>query len=471
MPKRRVQAQGALEYQPPRFVPWVYALMRLGSPLYLRLAEGIDHVRAAGLQRLVEAYREFYRGEARLLVAFRHASVHDPPVMTYLLSRMLPRAARRGGLPLGGRPHAHYLYGRGVTVWAGGGAAFMIPRIGALSVMNRRSDSQGMRAIREYLLEGPFPLALAPEGQVTYHNHLLGPMEAGVARLGFWCAGELERRGRGEKVLLLPLAIQYRYPRHPLKTLRSVVDRTAALAGLTVPAGDSDSERLIALTEALVSRIEAFYARFYPSAWGTAGTGKPEVPGAPRNLQDRAWRLCDRALRVPEGFMGLPSHGDLLSRVFAVRQRGWDYLFRSDLRPRDGEAPLEWALADRVAAEAHLHLRHNELVDVLEYLRTDYIGPAASVNRLIEYALNLADVVNRLMGGDIGSRYSPPHKHAEVRIGEPFELRTLQGELAGGTRAQAEGLMSALQERFETLSAEVPDGRPADGARSDAPPY
>jgi len=448
--KNRVEARGALEYQAPRFVAWVHVLMRLGSPIYLRLVEGIEDLQAVGIERLVDAYREFYRGSARLLIAYRHASVHDPPVMSCLLSRLLPRAARRAHRRLGGLAHAHYVYGRGVTIWAGGGAAFLIPRIGALSVMNRRSDSQGVRAVREFLLDGPFPMALAPEGQVSYHNHALGPMEAGVARLGLWCAEELERRGREESVLLLPLAIHYRYPRHPGKTLQGIVERTASLAGLELPSAGSDYERLMGLTEQLVSRIEAFYTRFYPQHPGIVAAG---------SLQERIRGICETALRVPEHFMGLKPEGDLLSRVFTVRQRGWDYLFRGDLGPpghrfRAQAAPLERALADRVADEAYLQLRHNELVDVLEYVRTDYIAPGASQNRLIEYALNLADVVNRLMGGDISHRYSPRHKRVEVRVGEPLELRALRHSLGGGTREKAERLMEALGQSFDALSGE-----------------
>jgi hypothetical protein len=200
---------------------------------------------------------------------------------------------------------------------------------------------------------------------------------------------------------------------------------------------------------------------------------------------------------VPEQFMGLRGEGDLLTRVFTVRRKGWDYLFQGDQRspdqsspdrisadqsspdlqspdlrspelrqreragsrtgrhrPRQGVADLERVLANRVADEAYLQLRHNELVDVLEYVRTDYIGPQASRNRLIEYALNLADVVNRLMGGDISTRYSPPGKQVEVRIGEPLELGALGAALPGGQRRKAEGVMNALRESFDFLCRE-----------------
>jgi hypothetical protein len=142
------------------------------------------------------------------------------------------------------------------------------------------------------------------------------------------------------------------------------------------------------LTEQLVTKIAAYYARYFPGAHGAGG---PALPGA-CDLRERIERVCDAALRVPERFMRLPPEGDLLSRVFTVRQRGWDFLFRADVPPAGQASPLDRLLADRLADEAYLQLRHNELVDVLEYVRPDYIGAGASLNRLVEYALSLADV-------------------------------------------------------------------------------
>jgi hypothetical protein len=152
--------------------------------------------------------------------------------------------------------------------------------------------------------------------------------------------------------------------------------------------------------------------------------------------------------------MRLRPEGDLLTRVFTVRQRGWDYLFRGDVPPEGRASPLDRLLADRLADEAYLQLRHNELVDVLEYVRPDYIGPGASLNRQVEYALNLADVENRLLGGDVSSRYSPPGKQVRIRIGEPLEARRLCEDAGPGPRARTAAVLEALRESLEELSLE-----------------
>jgi len=448
--RNRVQAKGAFRYEEPRFVPWVYAFARLGSPVYDRWVEGIAGFQTRGVERLIEAYRRFYRREARLLIAFRHTAVHDAQVIFHLIARILPREARRRRQALGGLPHAHFLYGKGVTLWAGGGAAFLIPRIAGLPVVNRRADTRALANVRRYLTEGPYPIALAPEGQVTYHNHRLGPLETGSARLALWCLEDLERAGRSEEVLVLPVGLEYRFPRHPERLLERLIARIARIGGLRAPTSGPARERLLDLTEKLIDKIEAFYARFFPAPEGARGRACSAAPG----LRERIERVCDAALRVPERFLRLRAEGELIDRVFTVRQRSWDFLFREDVPPAGEASPLERMLADRLADEAYLQLRHNELVDVLEYVQPDYIGPGASLNRLVEYALNLADVENRLMGGDVSSRYSPKGKQVRIRIGEPLEVRRLCSGAGPGPRSRAKAVLEALGDSLQELSRE-----------------
>jgi hypothetical protein len=443
--KRRVQARGAFPREEPRFVPWVYAFMRLASPLYDRWVEGIAGFQTRGVERLIEAYQRFYRREARLLLAFRHTAVHDAQVMVQLVTRILPREARRRRQALGGLPHAHFLYGRNLVLWAGGGAAFLIPRIAGLPVANRRADARGLGDVRRFLSEGPHPVALAPEGQVTYHNHLLGPMERGSARLAVWCLEDLEKAGRGEEVLVLPVGLEYRFARSPQRLLEQLIGSITRTGGLRPPDPGPARERLLELTGQLLAKIEAYYARFFPAA----------PPGPPAgDLRERIERVCDAALRVAERFMRLRPEGDLLGRLFTVRQRGWDFLFRGDVPPAGQASALDRLLADRLADEAYLQLRHHELVDVLEYVRPDYIGPGASLNRQVEYALNLADVENRLMGGDVSSRFSPRGKRVRIRIGEPLEVRRLCAGAGPASRSRTAAVLEALRGGLQELSTE-----------------
>jgi hypothetical protein len=269
-------------------------------------------------------------------------------------------------------------------------------------------------------------------------------LETGSARLAVWCLEDLEKKGRGEEVLVLPVGLEYRFPRNPERLLEELIGRIARVGGLRDPSPGPAWERLAGLTEQLVVKMEAYYARFFGG----------EPAGAAAGLRERIERVCDAALRVPERFLRLRPEGDLLSRVFRVRQRGWDFLFRGDVPPSGQASCLERLLADRLADEAYLQLRHNELADVLEYVRPDYIGPGASVNRLVEYALNLADVENRLLGGDVSSRYCPPGKRVRIRIGEPLEVRRLFAGAGPGPRSRTAAVLEALRASLQDLIME-----------------
>ena len=206
-------ARGGLAFLAPRFSPAVHTFLSAVSPAYLRFGEGISAVRTEKAETLVGELEGFFAGQSRLIIAFRHPSVSDAPLLAYLFSRRLPRIARRLGKPLPRRTHVHFLYGRGVPVWAGAALGWILPRIAAIPVYNRRHDSRGMAAVRTAALEGRFPLALAPEGQVSYHNKAFGDLEAGTGRIALWCRDDLRAAGRREEVRILPLSIEYRYPR------------------------------------------------------------------------------------------------------------------------------------------------------------------------------------------------------------------------------------------------------------------
>jgi hypothetical protein len=278
---------------------------------------------------------------------------------------------------------------------------------------------------------------------VTYHNHTLGPLETGSARLAVWCLEDVDKKGSGQEVLVLPVAFEYRFPGELRRLLESLIARITRTGGLCDAARGPARERLLDLTGQLLAKVEAFYGRFFALQ-----------PVAGADLRERIERVCDAALRAPERFMGLQPEGDLLDRVYNVRQRAWDYLFRGDVPPKGRTSPLDRLLADRLADEAYLQLRHNELVDLLEYVRPDYIGPGASANRLVEYALNLADVENRLLGGDVSSRYCPSGKRVRIRIGEPLEVRRLCAGVGTGPRSRRTVVLEAMRASLEELSAE-----------------
>jgi len=105
--------------------------------------------------------------------------------------------------------------------------------------------------------------------------------------------------------------------------------------------------------------------------------------------------------------------------------------------------------------------RRNRSVDALEYLDLSYIDPPFSGSRFFEsrgseYIILLLDILNRLAGGSISTRYSPKNKHACILAGEPFSTRNI---ISGIRKESKKELMSALnsaiQQSLDTVSEDL----------------
>ena len=441
---------------PPRIRPSVLALLRVLSPVYAKAALRLDRLEIRGAKRLVDAWKEFQEGRARLILAFRHPYGDEAQLFSYLFDVVLPREARRLGVPLPQRTHARFVHGYEVPLWSGALVRWILPRAGAVPVYHSRFDSSSITRIREIAREGPFPLALAPEGQVSYRSETLPRMEGGTARIAFWCAEDLARAGRSMPVIVLPLSVHYSHDESRIGRIEALVadlERRCGIALPTVgPSADNSSRRmalkarLVALDLALLGLAESMYGLRAP---------------APLSRDSRDSRLAaviEAALTRAESMLGIgngdpnPARRDTIERVYRIRQEGWDRIYpECDL---DAMYPLERELADRRAGEAWYAMRHMETVDLAWYLDSAYLegrtgddGP--TFDRLVECACSLADLASRLVGGDISDRPMPLRKSAIVIAAEPIDigarLSDYRRDRKSAVRAATEEIASAFR--------------------------
>jgi hypothetical protein len=457
-------ARPALRFIPPAEKPALYPIAPLVSWLYTRML----HVRgfeAHNVDRLVRAYRQLQDGATRLIVAFRHPGGEDPGVVAHLLCSTVRREARHLGTPLRRAPRMHFLYGRDVPEWGGRALAWFLPQTGGISVFAGKHNSESINTLRRYMTDKEHPLALAPEGQVTYHAERVAPLEPGTAQLAFWCLEDLRRQGRNEEVTIVPVCTSYHYRDGDWAGLERIVggmEKECGLPGLPglaiapghrpPPRPDAAAReklyvRFLRLCRHLLTVAEGFYTRFYGARFP-----QPAVDEGTAGLQERIERLCDAALHTAESYFGVAPKGDLVTRVFAVRYAGLSWIFREDIEDLARIPPLERVLADRIAAEAWLRLRHMELVDVLEYIRADYLRPDSGIDRFVESVLNIRDVLNRLEGGNISGHVNPFAKTARIIVNEPITVSP-QWELykANRRRAVAE-VTHALSQSFREVA-------------------
>ncbi|MBE9048360.1 1-acyl-sn-glycerol-3-phosphate acyltransferase, partial [Pleurocapsales cyanobacterium LEGE 10410] len=113
------QAQPSLEFIPPAYNPLVWNVAKRIIPFWLKYNNHIVDVEIDRASELIDLYHQFQQGKTRFMLAFRHPTIADPPCIAQLLWNKLPQLARQQGVSLKSPVHAHFIYDRGIPLWAG----------------------------------------------------------------------------------------------------------------------------------------------------------------------------------------------------------------------------------------------------------------------------------------------------------------------------------------------------------------
>jgi len=432
------RAQPPLEFIPPRFNPLVLQAAQWSLPIMLRfrlrpwLPAGISQIETVNVEALVDLYQQFQAGKIRFLMAFHHPEVDDPLSMLYLLSRAVPRVARQQGIHLQYPIHSHFMYERGMTLWAGDWLGWFFSGLGGIPIhRGKKLDWGGMRTARDIFVNSKFPIAVAPEGATNGHSEIISPLEPGVAQLGFWCVENLVKANRPEQVFIVPIGIRYRYVEPPWSKLDELLSQLEADSGLPVehidPAANNREEiyyqRLLHLAEYLLHEMEEFYQRFYHQKLPELPLTEIDASTQPNQLLvARLQRLMDTALRVAEDYFGLQSNGPAIDRCRRLEEAGWSYIYREDIPDLDALPPLKRGLADWVSEEAELRLRHMRLAESFVAVTATYVKEKPTAERFAETALLMFDFMARIKDKKIPSRPRLGWRRARVTVGEAISV-------------------------------------------------
>ncbi|AFY59456.1 1-acyl-sn-glycerol-3-phosphate acyltransferase [Synechococcus sp. PCC 6312] len=381
------QAQPPLEFLPPTYnalVRWGFAQL---LPLWMRWQMGLEQIEGGHLERLVQAYEQFQQGQARILLAFRHPSTDDPLCMGYLLWHLVPRQARQMGVKLKLPIHSYFLYDRGIPLWAGDGVGWLFGQLGGSSIMRGKLDTQALRAARELLVRGEFPLAAAPEGATNNQSELVSPLEPGIAQMGFWCLEDLIKAGRLEEVLIIPIGVQYSLLKPSWCKLGQVLKQLETQAGCQPPTPAHDPESLYQRLFHLATHLLSIIERFYVASYHITIPELPPCQGPNQELATRLKRLLDIVLHVAEEFFGIKPSENLVDRCRRVEQAAWERMFRQDLEQL---SPVERGFANWLAQEAELRLRHMRLAERFTSITGHYVREKNSPDRFAEVLFILA---------------------------------------------------------------------------------
>ena len=391
----------AVPPRPSRAIVWI---IRMVGPLYRRAIMAMAPVATDNLQPLEAVLAD---PKTLTFIAFRHPSKDDPLIIFQTVDRL-----RRNGADA-----PVFLYGRGVPVWGGPIVAWLLPRIGAISVFHSAINRNSMAHVRRQISSRGAPICLAPEAQVTYHNYRVAPIQRGTASLA------IDAATAGRSVAIVPVALEFRYPdRHHhrffrfLRHLESRVARPVPSALAADPIG-----RLWWLLKSLAGAIGTSSPRDNPEDLSVETMNEA--------LQDALANALNRA----EQSLGLPpSRQAPVDRIFRARQRFWDLAFPRTVHTDPPVGSLRRAMQDIQAVEARIAARWIEMADVLAYLDARYLAevglvpgsqlPTAGSSRharLVEYLLTSHDLANRMLGYSLGSRAHWRGRRCTVRGGTP----------------------------------------------------
>ncbi|MEH2376408.1 1-acyl-sn-glycerol-3-phosphate acyltransferase [Nostoc sp.] len=451
------QAQAPLEFIPPAFNPLFLQVVQLLLPTYINWQTAITQIEADNVEVLVDLYRQFQDGKIRFMLAFRHPKTDDPFCLSYLFSQLVPKVARSQGRMLQLPIHAHFIYDRGIPLWAGSYVGWIASRLGATPIQRGKADWTGLRSARDLFANGKFPMAAAPEGATNGLSENISPLEPGIAQLGFWCAEDLQKAGRDEQVLIVPVGIKYSYVDAPWDAIANLLSELEAASGLPVNPPELASveslyPRLLTLAEHLLSLMEKFYTRFYHQKLADAKT--VEIEDRNEALAVRLQALLNAALQISEQYFDLQAKGSLRDRCQRVEQAGWNYIFREDFKDVKGVSAVEKALGDRVAEEANARMWHMRLVESFVAVSGNYIRENPTAERFAETTLILWQMITKIKGDKAVRRPQLGKQKVKITVGEPISISerysAYQGNRLAARQAVAD-VTNDLQHALERL--------------------
>ncbi len=454
-----IRAQPPLDFIPERFTPWIRCLLQGILPAWVHWQADLTRIKVQNADTLAQLYGDFQTGKTRFVLAFRHPAPEDAYGMAHLLWRAVPQAAKQLGIKL--QPvHSHFIYDRGIPLWAGSWVSWLCSRLGGVSIQRGKLDLVALKAARHLLVNGQFPLAAAPEGGNNGHNEIVSPLEPGVPQLAFWCVEDLAKAERSESVYIVPLGIQYRYINPPWDAIDQLLSRLEANSGIEgvveqfVPPVELPTAqitnlygRLYRLAEHLLALMEGYYQQIY-------GLERPDTASdidANGQLASRLQHLLNGALAVAEKYFDLKPKGSVIDRCRRLEQAGWERIFREDLRNATTLSAVERGLADRIAEEADLRMGHMRLVESFVAVTGRYVLEKPTADRFAETVLLLADMITRIEGKNPFPRPSLGKREALLTVGKPICVSDRKDDYKQSRRKAVAALTKDLQTSLENL--------------------
>jgi len=458
--------QPPLEFIAPNFKPIVRKGTELMLPWWLKFQTPIADIQANNLETLAQQYQSFHQGKTRFIMAFRHPSGDDPFCMGYMIWYLLPKFAKQQGITLPSLLHYHFLFDRGIPLWAGSFVGKWYSYLGGSSILRGKIDREGLKSARELFANGSLPMMAAPEGATNGHNERVSLLEPGIAQMGFWCVEDISKANRSEEVFIVPVGIQYKYIDEPWENVEELLTKLEQYSGLS-PGGENLSsqakltpsalyQRLLRLAGHLLAKMEDFYRKFYhrnlPTLTSDISTAETLTDDQiNETIATRLNNLLNTALEVAEEYFHIQAKGNFIDRCRRLEQAGWDRIYREDIENLESLSLVDRGLANILAEEASLRMWHMRLVESFVAVSGKYVKEKPTVDRFAETALLIWDMINRIKGDNSLKRPILGKQRVQMTVGKPISVSQRWEAYQTKRRTAVSELTQDLQKSLEEM--------------------
>jgi hypothetical protein len=447
------RVQPPLKVYPPKPSQFLLKFIRLVVPFWLWGQCGIKQIETRYIDRLVNVTKKFQDEKSRCLLAFRHPTTDDPFAMLYLLAYAVPEQAKEMGIKLRKTPHSSFVYDRGISLWAGEYINWLFPALGGISIFRGKLDRPALNLMRKQITNGKEPLSMAPEGGTNGKSEMIAELEPGIAQIGFWSAEDLQKEGRTEEMLIVPVGIQYEYSAKAWVTIDQTILTIEKECGITKPEITSDTryQRLYDLGSYLVQWVSDYYKNFY----GNYASNAPEITDSD-DLATRIQNLADRILRVAEMNFGIKSKGTAIDRCRRLEQATWDRIFRNDIKGLTQLTQVERSFADQLALEANYSNWHMKIAESIIGVTSDYVRQHPSPSRYVEVLKLMWSVLYRVTERNPDSVFKEAPNFGDrkliISVAEPLSVSDRLSEYQSSRTAAKECTRKLTEEISNSLN-------------------
>ncbi len=351
----------------------------------------------------------------RMLLLPNHPGEEDPLIM-FALSKAL-------------KEPFYYVAAREVFDFWKGFHGYLLQRCGTYSVIRGASDRESFKTTRMILKEGLRRLVVFIEGEVSYDNDGLIPLQQGVLQLAFLAQSDLAKAAEKSKsddfpaIHVAPVVIKYLYEPGIENTLEKGIIRLEKALDIDPEKDSRFYDRLHQVGERIIEiREEYFDMDVLPES----------------TLDDRIIAIKNKSLSKMESFLGLslPDPPELIPRIRAIRNK-MDRIIHQYDPQKDVSAYESRVIQSINTVFSGFYDEMDRLVNFLTF-KEGYLLERESPERYME-------LIRRLEKEVFGERRLIHPRTAVVKVGEITSLKEHYDNFVEDKKNAVDSLCIALE--------------------------